>query len=64
MLPLSFLADFLVPHIPAIHTLSSHRHLCRGRGQISPSPPGRSPPVNNSAVGQRAPRERTSRTRK
>ncbi|KAJ7909193.1 hypothetical protein B0H13DRAFT_2014885, partial [Mycena leptocephala] len=27
MLPLSFLADFLVPHIPAIHTLSPHRHL-------------------------------------
>ncbi|KAJ7909174.1 hypothetical protein B0H13DRAFT_2014825 [Mycena leptocephala] len=64
MLPLSFLADFLVPHIPAIHTLSPQTPLPRGRAQISPSPPGRSPHVSNSTVGQRAPRERTSRTRK
>jgi hypothetical protein len=36
MLPLSFLADFLVPHIPAIHTLSPHRHLCPAVVRRSP----------------------------
>jgi hypothetical protein len=36
MLPLSFLADFLVPHIPAVHILSPHRHLCPAVVRRSP----------------------------